>query len=59
MHCFRNPLMLVGTKDNRFMIPLDSPKKDIFRYKVRLPPYLTCSQCVVQWTYYTGYYTIY
>ncbi|XP_077291071.1 uncharacterized protein LOC143914655 [Arctopsyche grandis] len=53
--CFdRNPLMLVGTKDNRFMIPLDSPKKDIFRYKVRLPAYLTCSQCVVQWTYYTG-----
>lgn len=50
----RNRLMLVGNRDYSFHIPLDSDKKEIFRYKVRLPPYLTCSQCVVQWTYYTG-----
>lgn len=23
-------------------------------YRVRLPPYVTCTQCVLQWTYYTG-----
>ncbi|KOB74812.1 putative chitin binding domain protein [Operophtera brumata] len=28
--------------------------KEIFRYRVRLPPYITCTQCVLQWTYYTG-----
>lgn len=48
------PLYLSGTKDVRFVIPPDSEKKAIFRYKVTLPPYLTCSQCVLQWTYYTG-----
>lgn len=26
----------------------------IFRYQVRLPPYITCTQCVLQWTYFTG-----
>ncbi|XP_001602613.1 uncharacterized protein LOC100118714 [Nasonia vitripennis] len=53
--CFdRYPLYLSGTKDVRFVIPSDSEKKAIFRYKVTLPPYLTCSQCVLQWTYYTG-----
>lgn len=24
------------------------------RYRVRLPRYVTCTQCVLQWTYYTG-----
>ncbi|KAJ8928284.1 hypothetical protein NQ314_019167 [Rhamnusium bicolor] len=23
-------------------------------YKVQLPPYITCTQCVLQWNYYTG-----
>ena len=27
---------------------------DGFKFKVNLPYSLTCSQCVVQWTYYTG-----
>lgn len=26
----------------------------IYSYRVRLPPYVTCTQCVLQWTYYTG-----
>lgn len=26
----------------------------MFSYRVRLPPYVTCTQCVLQWTYYTG-----
>lgn len=43
-----------GTQDVRFEIPHDTGKKGIFRYMVTLPPYLTCSQCVVQWNYYTG-----
>ncbi|KAJ8686474.1 hypothetical protein QAD02_022268 [Eretmocerus hayati] len=53
--CFdKHPLYLAGTDDPRFIIPLDSDKKAIFRYKVQLPPYITCSQCVLQWNYYTG-----
>lgn len=26
----------------------------VFRYQVQLPPYLTCTQCVLQWTYFTA-----
>nr|CAD7456808.1 unnamed protein product [Timema tahoe] len=53
--CFdRFPLYLSGSKDVGFQIPLETKKKAVFRYKVRLPPYVTCSQCVVQWTYFTG-----
>lgn len=25
-----------------------------YRYSVQLPPYVTCTQCVLQWTYYTA-----
>lgn len=53
--CFdRFPLFISGTREDRFLIPLDTAKKDIFRYRVRLPPYITCTQCVLQWTYHTG-----
>ncbi|XP_063822053.1 uncharacterized protein LOC135072049 isoform X1 [Ostrinia nubilalis] len=53
--CFdRHPLHISGTREDRFLIPLDTAKKEIFRYRVRLPPYVTCTQCVLQWTYYTG-----
>ena len=38
----------------KFYVPLDSPKITRFKYQVNLPYGLTCSQCVVQWTYYTG-----
>lgn len=47
-------MYISGTRQVRYVIPENSKKKDVFRYKVRLPPYLTCSQCVLQWTYYTG-----
>ncbi|XP_065226007.1 uncharacterized protein LOC135849479 isoform X1 [Planococcus citri] len=54
-NCFdRFPLFVHGTREVRYLIPPDSSKKETFYYKVRLPPYLTCSQCVLQWTYYTG-----
>ncbi|KAI4461636.1 hypothetical protein MML48_5g00000807 [Holotrichia oblita] len=53
--CFdRYPLFVKGTKDTSYYIPEDGRKKAIFRYQVQLPAYVTCTQCVVQWTYYTG-----
>lgn len=53
--CFdRYPLFISGSREHRFLIPRDTKKKDIFRYRVRLPPYVTCTQCVLQWTYYTA-----
>ncbi|XP_059483213.1 uncharacterized protein LOC132201236 [Neocloeon triangulifer] len=53
--CFdRYPLYISGTRESVFTIPFDTAKKEVFRYRVRLPPYVTCSQCVMQWTYYTG-----
>lgn len=45
---------MAGTKDQWFHIPEESEKKAVFRYQVRLPPYLTCTQCVLRWSYYTG-----
>ncbi|KAG5865738.1 hypothetical protein JTB14_021429 [Gonioctena quinquepunctata] len=53
--CFdRFPLYLAKTKDTSYQIPEDGRKKAVFRYQVQLPPYITCTQCVLQWTYYTG-----
>lgn len=48
------PLYVAGTKEVSYVIPEDGKKKAIFRYKVQLPPYVTCTQCVIQWTYFTG-----
>ena len=49
------PLYLVdGDHETKFYIPKDSKKKDTFKYKLQLPPDVVCSQCVVQWTYWTG-----
>ncbi|CAG9854249.1 unnamed protein product [Phyllotreta striolata] len=53
--CFdKFPLRVVETKGHSYQIPEDGKKKAIFRYQVQLPPYITCTQCVLQWTYYTG-----
>lgn len=53
--CFEKyPLMVSGSRANRFIIPNDGKKKGTFKYRVQLPPYVTCTQCVLQWTYYTG-----
>lgn len=54
--CFdQHPLMLTSNpSSHRFYVPLDSPKITRFQYQVDLPYGLTCSQCVIQWTYYTG-----
>jgi len=54
--CFdRNPLVLADNpRSHQFYVPLDSPKITKFNYKVNLPFGITCSRCVMQWTYYTG-----
>jgi len=53
--CFdKYPLMLSGTREHRYYIPSEAKKKGVFKYRVRLPRYVTCTQCVLQWTYYTG-----
>lgn len=52
--CFdKYPLYVAGTRD-WYHIPHDDRKQGIFSYKVRLPRGVTCTQCVLQWTYYTG-----
>ncbi|XP_032667719.1 uncharacterized protein LOC116842508 [Odontomachus brunneus] len=48
------PLYVSGTEDVRFEIPRHTAKKGILRYSVTLPPYVTCSHCVLQWQYHTG-----
>ncbi|XP_037091388.1 uncharacterized protein LOC119111687 [Pollicipes pollicipes] len=50
----KHVLRVAGTNSIRFIIPDDSKKSETFRWKVELPPYLTCNQCVMQWTYYAG-----
>ena len=53
--CFNKyPLYLEGESSYRFNIPEDSAKQETFNYKVKLPDGVTCSQCVIQWIYYTG-----
>lgn len=50
------PLYVSGSQDVRFEIPRDTGKKGIIKYSVTLPSYVTCSQCVIQWNYFTGKY---
>ena len=38
----------------RFFIPDGTEKKANLTYHLQLPPGLTCKQCVLQWTYFTG-----
>ncbi|XP_068209499.1 uncharacterized protein [Palaemon carinicauda] len=47
-------LKIEGTGETQFVIPQESKKKEIFRWKVKLPEGITCSNCVIQWTYYAG-----
>eukprot|EP00095_Tigriopus_kingsejongensis_P001217 maker-scaffold959_size76551-snap-gene-0.20 protein:Tk01217 transcript:maker-scaffold959_size76551-snap-gene-0.20-mRNA-1 annotation:"PREDICTED: uncharacterized protein LOC101891129" len=49
------PLDLVtDPKSSKFPIPAGTAISDTLRYQVILPPRITCSQCVIQWTYNTG-----
>lgn len=52
--CFDKHLLKVeDAEDNKYIIT-DTEKKGTFTYRVELPPSVTCTQCVLQWTYYTG-----
>ncbi|KAF2353622.1 Cellulose/chitin-binding protein N-terminal [Trinorchestia longiramus] len=37
-----------------FVIPENSSKSEIFRWKVKLPEDVTCSHCVIRWKYFAG-----
>lgn len=51
----KHPLYLESDpKSYKFFIPKETPKKDVIRYRVKLPEGITCRQCVIQWTYHTG-----
>lgn len=53
--CFnRYPLLVTKTGSVRYSIPPESNKQETFTYRVKLPRGVTCTQCVIQWTYYTG-----
>lgn len=53
--CFdKYPLKVVDAEDNKYFVPLEAGKRGTFKYQVELPPYVTCTQCILQWTYYTG-----
>lgn len=53
--CFDKYLLKVeDAEDNKYHIPLEIGKKGTFNYRVELPPYVTCTQCILQWTYYTA-----
>lgn len=53
--CFdRYPLLVTTTRTVRYDIPDEAGKQGTFVYRVKLPAGVTCSQCVIQWTYLTG-----
>lgn len=53
--CFdKYPLIVSETGEEEFVIPPETMKQGTLLYKVRLPQGVTCSQCVLQWTYKTG-----
>ncbi|XP_037775664.1 LOW QUALITY PROTEIN: uncharacterized protein LOC119572628, partial [Penaeus monodon] len=47
-------LPLEGTYETRFIIPEDSKKYEIFKWRVKLPEGITCSHCVLRWKYFAG-----
>lgn len=50
----QNVLPVVATGDKMFKIPEISKKTEIFRWQVKLPEGVSCSHCVIRWTYYAG-----
>ncbi|XP_063868498.1 uncharacterized protein LOC135104810 [Scylla paramamosain] len=47
-------LPIEGTTETRFVIPQESSKTETFRWRVKLPDGVTCTNCVVQWKYFAG-----
>ncbi len=51
----QHPLYLADDPSSyKYRIPEDVGKSAVLKYDVLLPKGLTCTQCVVQWTYITG-----
>jgi len=54
-NCFDTyPLKVEDAEDNKYFIPAEVGKRGTFKYRVELPPFVTCTQCILQWTYYTA-----
>ncbi|KAB7499051.1 hypothetical protein Anas_03122 [Armadillidium nasatum] len=51
LHITRHPLKMVGKDTHKFVIPKESKKVETFSWTVQLPEFMTCSQCVIQWTH--------
>lgn len=50
-----HPLYLADNPSSyKYFIPEEKKKSDVCNYQVLLPQGITCSQCVIQWTYVTG-----
>jgi len=53
--CFqRHVLPVVKTGEALFKIPEESKKYEIYRWEVKLPEGVSCSHCLIRWTYYAG-----
>ena len=53
--CFDSHILpLAETKSDRYYIPKGTPKSAMLKYEVSLPKGVTCSQCVIQWTWTSG-----
>ena len=51
-----HPLYLASDPTTfKYQIPKETKKKSVVHYDVVLPKGVTCKQCVIQWTYVTGY----
>ncbi|XP_050735572.1 uncharacterized protein LOC127008070 [Eriocheir sinensis] len=47
-------LPMENTIETKFVIPKESKKSEIFRWRVKLPDGITCTNCVLQWKYFAG-----
>ena len=53
--CFdQHVLPIAGTNNDKYYIPEDTLKTAMLEYEVTLPMGVTCSQCVIQWTWKSG-----
>jgi len=53
--CFaQNILPLTNGGGDEFVIPEDTAKSEIFEWTVQLPAGVSCTNCVMRWTYKTG-----
>ena len=53
--CFdQHVLPIAGTNSDKYYIPKNTPKTAMLEYEVTLPKGVTCSQCVIQWTWKSG-----